>query len=260
MNQDGNINIKLEILKDKFSGNISILAHFSHTAPNVYKYNEGYVWYPTTEEKNFLSEAFELTASCPDITLKEKTMPPLQPKREIPTYNEPKMTSNPEPKLRINQAEPTRLEEKPREYEEKQKSYNSSYERQVEPTTNYPNTKIEEMKREDPKPREEFPKTQPREKPPIVFNVPSNNKSYQDYKEVETSSPYKNQDQKQEQYMYSYNEKKDVKDAVVSDKDLEAIDAALKKQAEKDDMVQADDKTIVDKVLNQKKKGRWNRY
>ena len=260
MNQDDNINIKLEILKDKFSGNISVLAHFSHTAPNIYKDSEGYIWYPTKEEKNFLTEAFELTASCPDISLKEKTAPPLQPKREIPPSTEPKPVTNPEPKLRIHQTEPARLEEEPRVTEERQKIYTPNYEKQQDPTPDYPKPKVEEIKREQPTRVEEFPKTQPREKPPVVFNAPSNNKTYQDYKEVETSSPNKDQEQKQESYLYSYNEKKEVKDAVVSEKDLEAIDAALKKQTEKDDMDQADEKTIVDKVLNQKKKVRWNRH
>ena len=42
--------------------------------------------------------------------------------------------------------------------------------------------------------------------------------------------------------------------------DSEAIEAALKKHTEKDKtIIEADEQTIVDKVLNQKKKGKWSK-
>ena len=47
--------------------------------------------------------------------------------------------------------------------------------------------------------------------------------------------------------------------AIIVEADADAIDAALKKRTKKDEsIIEADEQTIIDKVLSQKKKGRWN--
>ena len=47
---------------------------------------------------------------------------------------------------------------------------------------------------------------------------------------------------------------------VIIEADDAAIDAALKKHWEREkSFVEADEKTIIDKVLNQKKKGKWDK-
>ena len=60
MSKDANINIKLEVSKDKTSGKLSITAHFNDTAPNIIKENDTYYWIPTIEERDFLTEAFNI--------------------------------------------------------------------------------------------------------------------------------------------------------------------------------------------------------
>ena len=47
--------------------------------------------------------------------------------------------------------------------------------------------------------------------------------------------------------------------AIIVEADADAIDAALKKRTKKDEsLIEADEQTIIDKVLSQKKKGRWS--
>ena len=47
---------------------------------------------------------------------------------------------------------------------------------------------------------------------------------------------------------------------MIVEADAEAIDEALKKHSKDDEsIVEADEQTIIDKVLSQKKKGRWSK-
>lgn len=58
-------------------------------------------------------------------------------------------------------------------------------------------------------------------------------------------------------------EKKEEADRIIVEADSDAIEAALKKHTDNNDgnsMVEADEQTIVDKVLSQKKKGKWGRH
>jgi len=58
----------------------------------------------------------------------------------------------------------------------------------------------------------------------------------------------------------SEDKKKEKDEGIIVEADSEAIEAALKKHTEKDkSIVEADEKTIIDKVLSQKKKGKWSR-
>lgn len=89
MTKDDNINIKLEVCRDKTSGKLSIMAHFNSNASNVFKEKDGYFWVPTTEEKDLINEAFELMPIDADYTHSGKTIPkPEEIKEE---------TSTPEP-------------------------------------------------------------------------------------------------------------------------------------------------------------------
>jgi len=62
--KDENIHIKIELLKDKNSGEISLGVQFDENAPNFNKENNVCVWTPTSEEKNILNEAFDLILSA----------------------------------------------------------------------------------------------------------------------------------------------------------------------------------------------------
>lgn len=56
--EDG-IYIKLELNKDK-NQNLSIIAYFNLNSPNFYKEGDFFIWKPTFEEKNFMTDAFNL--------------------------------------------------------------------------------------------------------------------------------------------------------------------------------------------------------
>jgi len=89
MTKSDNINIKLEVCRDKTSGKLTILAHFNEDAPNIIKDKGEYFWMPTTEEKDLLNEAFELIPiDTPHITT-ENTPP--EPVPEIDVKTEPEL-------------------------------------------------------------------------------------------------------------------------------------------------------------------------
>lgn len=264
MTKNENINIKLEVFKDKFSGKISLIAHFNHSAPNIYKERDDYVWFPTTEEKNLILEAFDLTSSYSHQTFQEKTVTQPQPKQVITSSVETQTTREMEPKLNIQQSQSQHTKKEPAVFEEQNVIKTNQIENQKVHPLSYNTPKTEAVKKEEQKTADHFPKTQPREKVPTIFDVPTEIKTYDTKKETESDESYYKQNQeevkKEESYVQTYNNKKDLDEAVISEADINAIDAALKKQTEKEEyMVQADEKTIVDKVLNQKKKGKWNK-
>lgn len=84
MAKDDNVNIKLELNKNKNSGKIDIVAHFDNKAPNVIIENNEYFWMPTVEEKDFLNEAFSLvpTNNKSDAFNKESNLSSRTPKKE----------------------------------------------------------------------------------------------------------------------------------------------------------------------------------
>lgn len=55
-----NIHIKLEISRNPSTGKLSLLAKFDQNAPNFAKEEDGFSWAPTSEERAFLNEAFEM--------------------------------------------------------------------------------------------------------------------------------------------------------------------------------------------------------
>lgn len=55
-----NVYIKLEISRNPETGKLSLLAKFDQNAPNFSKEEDGFSWSPTSEERAFLNEAFEM--------------------------------------------------------------------------------------------------------------------------------------------------------------------------------------------------------
>lgn len=221
MTKDDNINIKLEVCRDKTSGKLSIMAHFNSNASNVFKEKDGYFWVPTTEEKDLINEAFELMPIDADYTHSGKTIPkPEEIKEE---------TSTPEPVI----------------------------EEELKPT---PATIPEE---DEKKPTDLSPLEKPDES--AFFEVTGEGVKTDDLgkdidKETEdTSAKADEQTVEEPTSDESETEKKEEDEGIIVEADSEAIDAALKKHTEKDkSIVEADEQTIVDKVLNQKKKGKWS--
>jgi len=265
MTTDNNINIKLEVFKDKFTGNISIIAHFTHGAPNVYKENEDYVWFPTTEEKNFLLEAFDLTSKGLNQTYQNKTTVQPEPKPEINSTFVTSQTSEMTPKLNIQDTNQQYTWREKEVLQNQKEIKTSNVVNNQENLQSLSTDKLEEIKKENLPTRDYVPKTQPKEKVPPVFDAQTDIKTYNTKKDVELPESYYKTNRVEEIKReaptgQTLNDKKELDEAVISQADIEAIDAALKKRNEKDEnMVQADEKTIIDKVLSQKKKGKWNK-
>jgi len=55
--------LKLEIFREKESGNMQIIVHFDLNSPNVFKEEGDYIWMPTITEKNLINDTFELFSS-----------------------------------------------------------------------------------------------------------------------------------------------------------------------------------------------------
>ena len=55
-----NVHIKLEINRNPSTGKLGLIAKFDQNAPNFTKEDEGFSWSPTSEERAFLNEAFEM--------------------------------------------------------------------------------------------------------------------------------------------------------------------------------------------------------
>ncbi len=200
------INIKLEVCRDNTSGKLTIMAHFDAKAPNVIIDKNGYSWMPTIEEKNLLTEAFEL------ITPISYTKPSTSN-----TYNTIK-EEKPTPEPAIREETPTSLETEPKTEE---KPINNN------------DMPLEKTNDE-----------------PVVFEV-TEEKIEQEASKTTGSETTTTKEKEEE------GEEK-----IIVEADSEAIEAALKKHIEKDkddSFVEVDEQTIIDKVLNQKKKGKWRR-
>lgn len=199
MAKNDNINIKLEVCKDKNSGKLSIRAHFDSNAPNFAMDKEGYFWIPTFEEKEFINEAFQLIPMVTSESNKEK-MQRIEENLDIkPVAHFPKV--------------------------EKQK------ETSVFTKSDY-ETKDEHLEKNVFENREDI-----------------QNKRYEPEEEEEEEEP-------------SYYEKEGRKkeERLIVEADDEAIEAAIKRRIEDDkSFVEVDEQTIIDRVLSQKKKGKWSK-
>jgi len=149
------------------------------------------------------------------------TMSPTKTPTETPKKEEPPI---PEPKVEIKKEEiETPTIENPEE---------------TIPTPE-PEIKQEEPPVEEPSPKEETP---PKISEETVF-------------EITGEEPTKTEEPPAEEK----NEKNEEKAKVIVAADEDAIEAALKKHTDDDSLVEADEKTIIDRVLSQKKKGKWSK-
>jgi hypothetical protein len=60
MHKNENIHIRLEINKDPNTGQLNLITRFDQNAPNFTKDDKGFNWWPTSEEREFLNEAFDM--------------------------------------------------------------------------------------------------------------------------------------------------------------------------------------------------------
>ena len=193
MVRDNNINVRLEICKDKNSGKLSIRAHFDLNAPNVEMDKDGYIWMPTFEEKEFINEAFQLFPVNAYTPSKEKIQRTEEALNKKPFDSLPKIEKQKEPSV----------------FQKTDDVENEHFEKNI------------------------FEK-----------RVDIHNKRYESEREEPTDQE-KETRRKEEKF--------------ILEADDVAIDAAIKRHLENDkSFVEVDEQTIIDKVLNQKKKGKLN--
>ena len=92
--------------------------------------------------------------------------------------------------------------------------------------------------------------------PKYMNNMPDN--KMEEPSPMEPHQPTENQNSSDME-----SEKKEEDEKIIVEADSEAIEAALKKRTDEEDdksMIAADEQTIVDRVLSQKKKGKWSRH
>jgi len=220
MTNDDEIKIKLEVCKDKTSGKLSIMAHFNTDAPNVFQDKDGYFWMPTVEEKDFMSEVFELMPTDAGFNSSEKPMPKPEADKDIKPTPEPEVNED------------------------------------LKPTPTTPHDKDEET-----------PTNLPQLENPIEstdFEVTDEDIKTDDFvKDIDNKleePPDKKDDETTEESKSDETEKKENDEGFIVEADSEAIDAALKKHTSTDEtIVEADEQTIIDRVLSQKKKGKWGK-
>jgi len=226
MTKENKINMKLEVCKDKTSGKLSITAHFSSNAPNIIQNKDDFFWIPTSEEKDLLNEAFEMFPVDGGIVTKSSSTPEMDDKKHEEPAPEPVMEEEIKP---MAETQPMPEENKPEDLPPLEEPNEPSvFEVTDENITSddlekHIDKKIEEIK----KPAEEPPVEQP------LYEEPKTEESDANKKEDE---------------------------GLIVEADSEAIEQALKKHTAKDEsIVEADEKTIIDKVLSQKKKGKWSK-
>jgi hypothetical protein len=235
MTKDNKINIKIEVCRDNNSGKLQIMAHFDGKAPNVTIDKNDYSWWPTVEERDLINEAFGLLPSTSNTT-------------SFPTPTE----------TRKEEAitEPVIEEEKP--------SSEPIIEEEIKPSPE-PETIIKEEESEELPPIE---KTEEES----IFGVADKETKPMDYEEkieeIEEEIKKEKEDLDAKVDIKSTDEidtesakiEKEEDEGIIVEADSEAIEAALEKHSDKDDsIVEADEQTIIDKVLSQKKKGKWRR-
>lgn len=76
MGKNNNIYVKLRVEKDSISENLGLNVHFDSDTPNFYIEKNAIFWFPTTDELDFVNEAFEMLSEYKfQRKIKEHTTP-----------------------------------------------------------------------------------------------------------------------------------------------------------------------------------------
>jgi hypothetical protein len=272
MTNNDNISIKLELNKDKTTGKLAITARFNSNAKNVKIENGNYFWMPTIEEKDLINEAFDTfygkapptTTHTPEpkntestTTVKSTVDSILNKQKEEEPIKEEPIKEEPI-KEELIKEEPIK-EEPPETIIE-----NESKVKDSGPESNFNAETQEDIKEDEDK---DLPPLEEKETP-SVFEItdddikkdePTEKKEPTD-EDLSPKVKVNDPDNKDDTKDSKKDDKKEDEDIIV-EADDEAIEAAIKKHtADNDDsIVEADEKTIIDKVLSQKKKGKWGK-
>lgn len=86
MKRNENIYISLEIQKDSDTKGLMLSVQFDRNAPNFHQENELISWCPTSDELDFISEAFQtLGGNTIHLPVNVKEEPPEPPQKEEPS-------------------------------------------------------------------------------------------------------------------------------------------------------------------------------
>lgn len=148
MGKDYNIYIKIELSRDKSTGILNLITHFNLDAPNVMVGKDGYIWFPTEEEKDLISDSFELMPdekSSPSLSKieisgtqkpDENQKTPFQNNQQKTPQPEPVKTPQPQP-IQTNSAEQKPPTPKP-EIKQNQPPENSPFQGKTQPEIKKP--------------------------------------------------------------------------------------------------------------------------
>jgi len=223
MLENKSVNIKLELDRDN-NGKMRIVAHFNSKSPNIFIDKNEYVWMPTIEEKDLINEAFEFIPSNTfPKDLKTISTDEIEPEIKKDAVPEPEIVFEKEPieEPQIQAAE----SEQPHEPSVFEKINNDS--------------DFEVTKKEQPEPELENTVEEPKNEMEPKVEVK---------KEEDTTDATKIEED----------------EGIIVEADEEAIQEAIKKHSRDDgdsdpSIREVDEKTIIDRVLSQKKKGKWSR-
>lgn len=215
--KEDNIHIKIELCKDKTSGELKLMTYFDPNAPNFCKDEDGYFWCPTIEERNFLNESFEF------IPNKDQTAGhPLEKREERVIAPRPVETK---PQVNVEYRRPETKLERRAVMPEPQTPISKEYKRPWEKSS--PFEKKDWKKSTDLPPLEKMQRE-------TVFEVTGEESKPKDIDEIN--------------------------EGIIARADDAAIERALKKNVDDDKTIkEVDEQTIIEKVLSQKKKGKWSK-
>ena len=258
MVKDNNVNITIEVCKDKISGKLYIQAHFNTKAPNVLMDNEYYSWMPTIEEQNLLNEAFEFMPMDFSPSITETKKPIIEEKKEEKTSSNfsTKEETNLKPEDNIEKKdekpEVTQTIDKPEvNIEEKEEKTSSNFSTREE-TNLKPEVNIVEKEEIIEEKREVTPTIEkPRESD--IFEITDENIKT-DIKKDEGNKTESNLEKMSEPLEEKQDRDKPLSskieedDGIIVEADFDAIEAALEKHIGTRDntIVEADEKTIID--------------
>jgi len=230
MPENKSVNIKLELTRDD-NGKMRLVAHFNSKAPNIFIDKNEYVWMPTNEEKDLINEAFGFIPANTSPPKDLKTISTDEIEAEISSEIKKDAVPQPEPEI-VFEKEPLE-ESKIKATELKQPDEPSVFEK-INGDHDF-----EVTKQEQPEPKLEDRVEEPKNEMEPKVEV------------------------KKEEDVAAVTELDEGKGIIV-EADEEAIQAAIKKHSKGDDdpdpsIREVDEKTIIDRVLSQKKKGKWSR-
>lgn len=269
MPKENNVNIKIELCKDKSTNSLALMLHFFEKSPNIVIENSKYFWYPTEEEKNLINDSF---AFIPGNSIKYTTPKPTS--SETVVNEEPKEepiqeleipTSKPEPEITPSMND---IDTQPSQPDTPEPSFKEEEDITPKVQINPPVPPMEEPEiKEEKKKIFQLNKKEPEISLPIEPTSPPMGEpepapdAYPpgpDETIKDNTAKDENSDKKQD----GTEEDKEEDEHIIVAADDAAIERALKKRNDKDEndsLVQADERLIIEKVLNQKKKGKWSK-